>query len=199
MIRTPCPLLVRLGALLLLCLLPALPLGAAVTGEAADSGPLTQNAAADPVADSQKGGVTNLPLPRFVSLRADEVNLRTGPGIRYPIDWVYQRRGLPVEIIDEFEAWRRIRDRHGTSGWVHQSMLSAERTAVVTGERRALLAESAPDAPVVAWLEPGVIVKLERCAGAWCLAAAEDADQHRFRGWLEKDHFWGAYADEELR
>jgi len=149
--------------------------------------------------EAQAGGVTGLPLPRFVSLRADEVNLRTGPGIRYPIDWVYQRRGLPVEVIDEFEAWRRIRDRQGTSGWVHQSMLAADRTGVVVGERRALRGEPQATAAVVAWLEPGVIVLLESCEGGWCRAEAQDAEQQSYRGWLQQAEFWGSYPDESWR
>lgn len=147
--------------------------------------------------ESGHGGVTGLPIPRFVSLRSDEVNLRTGPGIRYPIDWVYQRRGLPVEVIDEFEAWRRIRDREGTTGWVHQSMLAAERTAVIVGERRMLRATAAAQSEAVAWLEPGVIVKLEHCAQTWCEAIAQDAGES-YRGWLAKDEIWGVYPEENL-
>lgn len=143
------------------------------------------------------GGVTGLAIPRFVSLRADEVNLRTGPGIRYPIDWVYQRRGLPVEVIDEFEAWRRIRDREGTTGWVHQSMLSAERTAVVIGERRMLRQTAAAQSEAVAWLEPGVIVSLQRCAEVWCEAVALEGGDS-YRGWIGKDEIWGVYPDETL-
>ena len=74
-------------------------------------------------------GTSGLPIPRFVSLRADEVNMRTGPGVRYPIDWVYARQGLPVQVIGEFEAWRQIRDSEGSTGWVHRTMLSGRRTA----------------------------------------------------------------------
>lgn len=155
---------------------------------------MAQSAAPD---ESGKGGVTGLPVPRFVSLRADEVNLRTGPGIRYPIDWVYQRRGLPVEVIDEFEAWRRIRDREGTVGWVHQSMLAADRTAVIVGERRKLRATAAGQSDPVAWLEPGVIVALRRCDQAWCEAVVTDAGES-YRGWLGKDEIWGVYPDETL-
>lgn len=149
--------------------------------------------------EGQSGGVTGLPLPRFVSLRADEVNLRTGPGIRYPIDWVYQRRGLPVEVIDEFESWRRIRDRQGTSGWVHQSMLAADRTGVILGERRALRREAQATAAIVAWLEPGVIVLLDSCDGGWCHAEAQDGEQQSFQGWLRQSEFWGAYPGEAWR
>jgi len=147
--------------------------------------------------ESGHGGVTGLPIPRFVSLRADEVNLRTGPGIRYPIDWVYQRKGLPVEVIDEFEAWRRIRDREGTTGWVHQSMLAAERTAVVIGERRMLRQTATAGSEPVAWLDPGVIVVLKRCADAWCEAVALDGNDS-YRGWIGKSEIWGVYPDETL-
>jgi SH3-like domain-containing protein len=157
-------------------------------------GSQAQSAAPD---ETGHGGVTGLPVPRFVSLRSDEVNLRTGPGIRYPIDWVFQRRGLPVEVIDEFEAWRRIRDREGTTGWVHQSMLAAERTAVVVGERRMLRATAGPQSDAVAWLEPGVIVTHKRCAETWCEAIALDGGDS-YRGWLGKDEIWGVYPDETL-
>src|SRR5271165_7115035 len=85
---------------------------------------------------------SGLPLPRFVSLRSDEVNLRTGPGARYPVDWIYTRRDLPVEVIAEFEAWRKIRDWQGAEGWVHQSMLAARRMIVVTGQQRRLRADA---------------------------------------------------------
>lgn len=178
-------LLTLLGVLLLLSL-PGLAPAATPPG-----GELAQNSA-------DGGGVTGLPLPRYVSLRADEVNLRTGPGIRYPIDWVYQREGLPVEIIDEFEAWRRIRDREGATGWVHQSTLSAERTAIVVGERRALRVEAEASAAARAWLEPGVIVRLERCGGDWCEASASDAEGAGYRGFLLRAELWGVYPEEVI-
>jgi len=177
----------RLRFAAVLALLATLVLAAAAATRAQSAAP----------EESGHGGVTGLAVPRFVSLRADEVNLRTGPGIRYPIDWVYQRKGLPVEVIDEFEAWRRIRDREGTTGWVHQSMLSADRTAVVIGERRMLRATAAAQSEPVAWLEPGVIVAVERCAEAWCEAIAMDGGDS-YRGWLGKDEIWGVYPDETL-
>ncbi len=83
-------------------------------------------------ANAQTQKSTGLPLPRYVSLRAEEVNMRTGPGVRYPVDWVYKRRNLPVEIIAEFGTWRKIRDVEGAQGWIHQSMLSNRRTFSVT-------------------------------------------------------------------
>ena len=84
-------------------------------------------------AEDKRLGASGLPLPRFVSLKSDEVNLRTGPGKRYPIDWIYRRRGLPVEIIDEFDDWRRVRDHDGTVGWVHRFMLVSQRTSRPSG------------------------------------------------------------------
>lgn len=137
---------------------------------------------------------SGLPLPRFVSLRADEVRLRTGPGQRYPIEWVYHRRGLPVEIIEEYENWRRIRDLDGTVGWVHSSLLDSDRTLVVVGELRPLRAEPAEDAAALAYVEPGVILNLEICDGIWCQAQVEG-----YEGWVRRDEVWGVYADEILQ
>jgi SH3-like domain-containing protein len=139
----------------------------------------------------------NLPVPRFVSLRSEEVNLRTGPGVRYPVEWVFVRRQMPVEILQEFENWRRVRDREGTEGWVHQSMLTGRRTGVVLGEAgRARDLKRRPEdaAPALARVEPGVIVTLIECAGAWCRTEAGG-----FRGWLPRDAIWGVYAQETLK
>ena len=117
---------------------------------------------------SQAAESSGLPLPRFVSLRSDEVNLRTGPGVRYPVDWIYTRREMPVEVIAEFEAWRKIRDWQGTEGWVHQSMLDGGRYALITGAERPLHQDPAPDAAPTAKLMPGVVAQILRCDGVWC-------------------------------
>jgi SH3-like domain-containing protein len=139
------------------------------------------------------GGETNLPVPRFVSLRSGEVNLRAGPGTTYPVEWVYVRRGLPVEVVAEFDVWRRIRDWQNTVGWVHQSMLDGQRTALIVGGDRNLLREPAESAPVVARLAPGVVARLLECEGPWCRIDAEG-----YRGWLSRDEFWGTYPDETI-
>lgn len=139
------------------------------------------------------GPETNLPIPRFVSLRSAEVNLRTGPGTTYPIEWVYVRRGFPVEVIAEFDIWRKIRDWQGTVGWVHQSMLDGRRTALVVGEDRFLRDEPSPAAMPVARLASGVIGQLLECAGAWCRI-----DAANYRGWLPRDEFWGVGPQEVL-
>ena len=139
---------------------------------------------------------SRLPLPRFVSLRAEEVNMRTGPGTRYPVEWVYRRPGLPVEIIAEFDTWRRIRDWQGIVGWVHSSMLSGERSVVITGGVRVLRGKGALDGPPVARAEDTVIGRLLACPepGSWCRIEIEG-----IKGWLRRDEFWGVYDAEVVR
>lgn len=147
------------------------------------------------IAMAQTAGGTGLPVPRFVSLRSEEVNLRAGPGDRYPIEWVYQRRDLPVEIVAEFNHWRKIRDWQGTEGWVHQSLLSGRRMLLVTGKGRLLRAEPQDDSAALAVVEPGVVARLLKCprASAFCRV---EAGGHQ--GWLKRDEFWGVYPAEWL-
>lgn len=149
---------------------------------------------ADIGAMAQTNG-SGLPLPRFVSLRASEVNMRTGPGVQYPVEWVYRRQALPVEVIAEYGTWRKVRDWQGTQGWVHQSMLSGRRAVIVTGKVRTLRARKAVNSAPVAKLEPGVIGRLVECPrdGAWCRIEADGR-----QGWLRRVEFWGAYRAEAL-
>lgn len=143
-----------------------------------------------------KGGLpasTGLPIPRFVTLRSSEVNLRSGPSVNYPIEWVFVRKDMPVEITAEFDTWRRIRDWEGSEGWVHQSMLSGKRGAVVTGAVRSLHSDPNPNSSVVAQAKPGVIGALMKCNGAWC-----QVDLKGYRGWLQRNEFWGVYENEAL-
>jgi len=142
---------------------------------------------------AQTGSGSGLPLPRFVTLRADEVNLRAGPGVRYPVEWVYQRRHLPVEVVAEYDTWRKIRDWQGTQGWVHQGMLSGRRSVIVMGGIRTLRSEPGNTSTAVARLEEGVIARLQECpkASTWCLV-----ESHGYDGWLRKADFWGVYSGE---
>ncbi|WP_366555020.1 SH3 domain-containing protein [Aquibaculum sediminis] len=172
--------------LISLCLLSLL-LPAPLSAQEADGG---TPAVSEPQ-EVVRSGRTGLPLPRFVSLRASEVNLRAGPGFRYPVEWVYRRSGQPVEVIDEYETWRRIRDWEGTEGWVHQSMLQGTRTARVTSDGLLLRREAGNDAPPVARLEVGAIGQLRGCEQTWCRL-----DFAGLQGWLPRDGFYGAYADE---
>ncbi len=148
-------------------------------------------AAAGAGAGVGKGPVTGLDLPRYVSLKTGEANVRRGPGLNHRVDWVFLRRKMPLQIIAEYGHWRRVRDKDDATGWVHYSLLSGERTAVVTVERGALRQEARADAPPAAWLEQGVILSLDACGADWCEG---DADGHD--GWIEKSAIWGVDPEE---
>ena len=132
-------------------------------------------------------------LPRFVSLRPETVNVRSGPGLNYPIEWVFQRRGLPVEVVAEYDTWRKIRDFESTEGWVHQSMLSPHRGLVITGDVRPLRQTGSETAKIVARVEPGVVGALRQCKAEWC-----EADIAGIDGWVKRSEFWGVYPQEDF-
>lgn len=141
---------------------------------------------------------TDLPLPRFVSLGADEVHVRAGPGQKYPIRWTYARRGLPVEVVLEFENWRKITDHEGQEGWVHHTLLSGARTALIEGEKNVSVYEKPEPTGeektnITMILEPKVLVNVEECAGAWC-----SIEISGYQGWIERKSLWGIYEDENF-
>jgi SH3-like domain-containing protein len=141
-----------------------------------------------------RGPVTNLPLPRFVSMRADSANARRGPSLDQRVDWEFVRRGLPLEVTAEYGNWRRVRDADGALGWVHHTLLSGVRTALVRGtEPVPLRAEPAEAAVVRALAEPGVVGRLETCRDAWC-----EIDAGGVEGWLPRGAIWGVGPDEEI-
>ena len=130
---------------------------------------------------------TGLQLPRFASLRANEVNLRAGPGQQYPIDWIFRYKGMPVKIIAEYDHWRQVRDWEGTEGWIHKSLLSGRRTAMVVGEERPLRRSPEGDSGVIARIEGRVVGRILDCKGHWCRLDIGD-----YRGWMQRSHLWGA-------
>lgn len=144
--------------------------------------------------EPQLGPVSKLPIPRYVSLKSDRVNLREGPSKEHPTLWIYQRAGLPVEITAEFETWRKIRDSEGTEGWVLHSLLSGRRTALVAPWKKEpqLLMASDHSTPV-AKLGPGVIGNLRGCDGKWCRIASKDFD-----GYIQQENLWGVYPGEKV-
>jgi SH3-like domain-containing protein len=137
---------------------------------------------------------TGLPLPRFVSLKSDEVNVRRGPGQEYEVAFKYVRAGLPVEITQEFDTWRKIRDSEGAEGWIFHSLLSGKRTALIAPWDKAgpfpAYADADPETSVVAYLEPKVIVEVGQCSGTWCHIAVKG-----YEGWIEQDRLWGVYPN----
>ena len=138
--------------------------------------------------------MTNLPLPRFVSMRAEEANARRGPSLDQRVDWEFVRRGLPLEVTAEYGQWRRVRDAEGYGGWVHHTLLSGVRTALVLGEAPvALRVDPAEGAAVRAMAEPGVVARLEACSGDWC-----EIDAGGVEGWLPRPAIWGVGAEETV-
>lgn len=132
-------------------------------------------------------------VPRFVSLKSNEVNLRTGPSKNYPIQWVIRNKGEPVEVITEFEQWREIKDKDGDNGWVHESMLSGNRYVIITGDEVQYLYRRADSDKKLARFEPGVRAKLLTCKEQRCYVSAE---QHK--GWIARDKVWGVYTHERF-
>jgi len=163
-------------------------------------GPAFAQAAPEP----SIGKATGLPVPRYVSLKTDRVNLREGPSKDHRTLWVFQRAGLPVEITAEFETWRRIRDAEGTEGWVLHSLLSGRRTALVTsptkggGQPLPLYERADERADVVARLQPGVIANVRQCTGAWCRIIVVNPKERDFTGFVRQDRLWGVYPNEKL-
>ena len=139
----------------------------------------------------ERGEVTNLPIPRFVSLKAAEANMRRGPGLTHKIDWVLKRRDMPLMVIGEYGHWRRVRDKDGASGWVHYSLISGVRTVIVETDLVGLRARPDQEAMVRAYVEAGVVAELDACEQHWCKVEAD-----RFAGWVEKSAIWGVFEDE---
>jgi SH3-like domain-containing protein len=170
---------------------------------AAGAGPAARAQAAKETAtpETASGGLKVL---RYVSLKSDRVFLRQGPGTDYPIAWVFQRAGLPVEVLREFEVWRQVRDASGTVGWVHSSLLSSRRTALILpwevkdGKANAPLATLRDDdherARAVAQVEAGVLVSIISCANRWCRVSIGD-----HRGYIEQTKLWGTYPSEQIK
>jgi SH3-like domain-containing protein len=143
------------------------------------------------------GTESGLPLPRFVSLKADKVNVRNGPSREHDVSWVFTRAGLPVEITAEYENWRRVRDSEGSEGWIYHSLLSGRRTALIApwakGETVPLYARPDTGAAVAARLQPGVLSVVKACNGTWCRISGEGFD-----GFVEQERLWGVYPKEKL-
>lgn len=137
---------------------------------------------------------TDLPLPRFVTVKANKAFVRAGPGKQYPVEWVMQRKGLPVEIILEFETWRKIRDVEGDDGWVHQSLLSGRRAVFIAGKSPVpLIRKPKAESKTLALLSPGVLAKLLKCEIEYC-----QLQYGTYKGWAPRTSLWGVYATEEV-
>jgi SH3-like domain-containing protein len=172
----------------------AIALSAAVFANTAPA--LAQARASDPA-------VRGMAVPRYVSLKPNRVNLRSGPGTEYPTVWVYKREGLPLEVIKEYEGWRQVRDADGTSGWVLQSLLSGRRTALIdpwdakpgaSPPQVALYASEDEKSNLIAKVEAGVIANVMTCNGKWCWIALD-----KFKGYIQQKKLWGVYEAEIVK
>ena len=138
-----------------------------------------------------RGPVTNLPVPRYVSLKGSEGNARRGPSLSHRIDWVFRHAGMPLRVVAEFGHWRRVEDKDGAGGWIHYALLSGVRTALVTQDMVELRSRPHPDANIVARAEMGAIVRLGECEPDWCRISGGGQ-----RGWVPKSSIWGVDANE---
>lgn len=182
------------GGLLILGYMAIEPRSPATAGNEASSPEMT---ASLPATSAQHADSARLKLPRFVSLKADRVNVRRGPSSDHAIAWVYNRKNLPVEIIAEFQHWRRVRDSDGEEGWVYKSLLSGRRTAIVApwikGKTVPMLHDPQSEASVVALVGPGVIGNVEACSGHWCQLNVQGHE-----GWIQQALLWGVYPGEHI-
>lgn len=145
-------------------------------------------------------------LPRFVSTRSQPVNVRIGPGTRYDLAWTFSKAGMPVEIIQEFDVWRKVRYFDGDEGWIHQNLLTGDRTALVRpweeNGQAALYASAADDAAVRAWLPSRFLVRIDECVDGWCAVSATgpdlDGNERSFSGFVVQFDLWGVYPDETI-
>ncbi|HMO07535.1 MAG TPA: SH3 domain-containing protein [Paracoccaceae bacterium] len=164
--------------------------GVATAQEAGVTG-IAPTAAAGPA--GEVGPVTNLPLPRFVTLKTGEGNARRGPGLGHRIDWVFTRAGMPLRLTAEHENWRRVEDADGQGGWVHYALLSGVRSVLVTEDMAEVRARPQPEAPVVVQAERGVVARLLECRDGWCRVSAAGN-----RGWLPERAIWGVAPGERV-
>jgi SH3-like domain-containing protein len=138
-----------------------------------------------------KGRTTGLPLPRYVSLKTSEGNVRRGPSLTHRIDWIYQESNLPLQITAEYGHWRRVKDRDGEGGWIHYSLLSGSRYAIVNEDDLPILNEPTTDAEVQAIFERDVLARLQTCTLDWCEISAGG-----YSGWVQKTHLWGVLPED---
>jgi len=159
-------------------------------GHVGSNQPLLAAAETTPTSTGPSGN----PLPRFVAIGGSTANMRTGPGLQYPIVWVYKRATLPMEIIDEHGPWRQVRDHQGAEGWMHVKLFfPSKRFAMIRGKTRTLYSEKDRASPKLLTAEVGVIGKIDRCEDIWCQLTIAGR-----QAWIERRHLWGVYKNEVL-
>tara|TARA_B100000902_G_scaffold182379_1_gene175153 strand:- start:410 stop:994 length:585 start_codon:yes stop_codon:yes gene_type:complete len=140
---------------------------------------------------AERGPVTNLLLPRYVSLKTNEANARRGPSLSHRIDWIFKKKGMPLEIYGEYDNWRRVRDAEGAGGWIHYSLLSGIRSIIVISSMADLHRKSDQNSMIMARIEQNYIADLRKCIKDWC-----EIDAGKYDGWIRKTDIWGVAPDE---
>ena len=136
---------------------------------------------------------SGLPVPRFASLRAGKAYMRAGPGKEYPVTWMFVRPGTPLEVVAEWNVWRKVRDSDGTEGWMDRAMLHTDRTIQITKQTRELRARPDLSSPIVLRAEPGVVMRVTMCADRWCRVEGQGRS-----GYLLREHGFGVYPGEQI-
>jgi SH3-like domain-containing protein len=171
-----------------------------VAGHASAVG--TGNASSATAATQPVGRITGLPLPRYVSIKAATARMRVGPSTDYPIRWIYEAKGLPIEIIEEYGEWRQVRDSDGTNGWMNAVLLSGKRTGLVTpwdkakGPLVSLRNGPGPTNSIVAELQPGVRLNISHCDSHWCKVSVQNQS---LAGYVRQGLVWGVYPSEIVK
>lgn len=146
---------------------------------------------------SVETGASGLPLPRFAALKSSRINMRAGPGRDYRVEWNYRKAGLPVEIIQEYDNWRKVRDASGDEGWIHVSLLTGKRTGVAApwqkSELLPLFDAPADNGNLVARVEAGALGDVASCTGEWCVMEFGDHE-----GYMKQAQIWGVYPREKI-
>ncbi len=143
------------------------------------------------MAQDERGKVTNLPIPRYVSLKAEEGNARRGPSLSHRIDWVFTRRNMPLRVTGEYGHWRRVQDRDGQGGWMHYSLISGVRHVIVQSDMVPMRSRPDPESAVNAYAESGVVARLGECLQTWCRVSKDGSV-----GWVPKSVLWGVRPGE---
>ncbi|WP_158598405.1 SH3 domain-containing protein [Notoacmeibacter ruber] len=154
-------------------------------------------ARAQDITGSIETGASGLPLPRFASLKSSRINMRAGPGRDYRIEWNYRKAGLPMEIIQEYDNWRKVRDASGDEGWIHVSLLTGKRTGMAApwqkNEMLPLRRQPTPDSSLIAQVEAGALGEVVSCDGEWCIV-----DYDGYEGYMRQAQIWGVYPSEKI-
>ena len=140
------------------------------------------------------GNETGLKIPRFVSLKSDNSNLRVGPSENYPVKLKYIVANMPVEIIDEYKNWRKIKDYEENEGWIHKNLIKGKRFTIVnTPYQEGLQVFIKPKGNNIGKIGKKNVLEVKTCLMNWC-----KIKYGKNTGWVNKLNLWGIYDNETI-